>query len=128
LNKEIELLRELIYEGGHFLPLEFEKFYNDKTLNKFVKFFSNTPYKILIQESIKYLRENNLVSAEQKLDNFLLKWMEDSKFVVFGVEPLIYYILRKEYEIRVLRIILISKIYNIKPELIHKNIDLHFKE
>ncbi|MBI5417057.1 V-type ATPase subunit [Candidatus Poribacteria bacterium] len=122
LGRETDFMHDLIYPGGHISHEEYINFYIHKNWDKLNEVFVRTPYGALIHLGIESLKINSLAHLERKLDDFPLQWMQDSKYVVFGVEPLINYILRKEYEQRLLRVIVISKIYHISSEGIRKQL------
>lgn len=122
LGKEYEILQDVIYPGGFILKEIFSNFYIQKNWEILNQNFRQTPYEALINMGIESLKNNTITLLERKLENFLLKWLEDSKYIVFGIEPIIHYILQKELEIRLIRTIIISKLYNISPELIRKRV------
>ncbi|MBI4652515.1 V-type ATPase subunit [Candidatus Desantisbacteria bacterium] len=122
LDKELELLKEITFTGGNIEKEQYIDFYISKNWTRLNDIFKYTPYKALIQKGIESLKTESLSDLERSIDVYTIKWLMDSKYIVFGVEPLLYFILCKEYEIRLLRIILLSKIYNITPEMIRRQI------
>jgi V/A-type H+-transporting ATPase subunit C len=44
------------------------------------------------------------------MDDFLMERLKAAKMVVFGIEPLVGYILAKEHEVKLIRLILIGKL------------------
>lgn len=68
-------------------------------------------YAQLIDEAIQAYRETSTLTRFEKLaDDFLLKQITKSKYVTFGPEPFAAFILAKENEIKVVRIIMVGKI------------------
>ena len=47
---------------------------------------------------------------------------KDSRYIVFGPEPLFNYLIAKEREINALRMIMVSKINSINPEKIKERL------
>ena len=46
----------------------------------------------------------------------------DSKYIVFGPEPLFTYLVAKEREINAIRMIMVSKINNISPDKVKERL------
>ena len=64
-------------------------------------------------------RDTGLYSLMEKLcDNKRIEFVKKSRFVSFGIEPAIAYIVAKESEIKNLRMILNGKIANTPKEVI----------
>lgn len=63
-----------------------------------------------------------LGDLEKNLENGLMKIVKPSKQVVFGPEPLFSYVVAKERENKLLRIILVSKINNIPADKIRERL------
>lgn len=93
-----ELLK--IYENDTNYILSLEKYYDDKNLwNKFSK-------------------TSKISTIEKELENRVILLMREYKNVNYGVEPIITYIVAKEYEIKALRLIMVAKINKIPIEVI----------
>jgi len=56
------------------------------------------------------------------MDNYIIELNKQSKYVHFGPEPIFSYIVAKETEIKVLRIIMVSKLNNIPPDRIRERL------
>lgn len=61
-------------------------------------------------------------TLEKICDNFILEYLEDTKFNFFNIAPLINFLVRKEVEIKTLRTIFLGKINGIAPDEIKKNL------
>jgi len=59
---------------------------------------------------------------EKISDNYLMELNKESKYVVFGPEPLFTYLVAKEREINAVRIIMVSKINNISSDKIRERL------
>ncbi|HHV56795.1 MAG TPA: V-type ATP synthase subunit C [Firmicutes bacterium] len=55
-------------------------------------------------------REKSLTRYEKLADDFLLAYVKKSRLIAFGVEPLVAYLMAKENEIKLIRIIMVGKI------------------
>jgi V/A-type H+-transporting ATPase subunit C len=51
-----------------------------------------------------------------------MDFIKKAKQVSFGVEPLIGYIIAKETEIKIIRIIMVGKLNNIAPNIIRERL------
>ena len=69
-----------------------------------------------------YEKTNRLTDLEKYIDDYLMNLNQESKYTIFGPEPIFSYIVAKETEIKNLRIIMVSKINHIAPELIRERV------
>lgn len=91
----------------------------DNIMNKF-KNYSISP---ALREGLKDYEETGSLSHYEKyMDNHLMELNKSSFSVHFGPEPLFSYVLAKETEISILRIIMVSKINNIPPDSIRERL------
>lgn len=78
-------------------------------------------YNSIIQGGAKEYRQTGKISmAEKSCDDILIDYIKRAKYLHFGIEPLVSYILAKENEIKNLRIILIGKENAFKDEEIRQ--------
>ena len=69
------------------------------------------------------LEETKRLSELEKIsDNYLMELNKESKYVVFGPEPLFTYLVAKEREINAVRMIMVSKINNISSDKIRERL------
>lgn len=80
--------------------------------------FTHTDYSKVCQEGF----DKSFVELEKICDNFLIEYVKQSKYKHFTVEPLIAYLFAKELEIRIVRIILTSKVNKIDAEIIKERL------
>lgn len=70
-----------------------------------------------VKEGIEeYLKTGDIGCIEKSGDNYLTKHLKKSRFISFGPEPLVAYIMAKESEIRMLRILITGKLNGVSPE------------
>jgi len=63
--------------------------------------FGNTPYRELLERGILYLLDNNsFILLERLIHEYLLEYLKSSRYLTFGFEPLVAYLLFKETEIQ----------------------------
>lgn len=74
----------------------------------------------------EWLHKGQISKLEHLSDNFTLNYLDKSRAVTAGLEPLISYLLKKEKEIKILRIILVGKINAIPLELIRERLTVFY--
>lgn len=67
-----------------------------------------------------YEKDKQLTVLEKAMDNYLLRTIDDAKYIHFGPEPLMAYMLKKEAEIKNLRLIFISKLNKVSVDKINE--------
>ena len=95
----------------------------DETVENFAATLSNTPYAEVMAEGIRgWSEEHSLAAYERLSDNYLINYIKPAKYIVFGVEPLIGYLLAKEHEMKLIRIIMIGKLNDLSAEAIRERL------
>jgi V/A-type H+-transporting ATPase subunit C len=95
----------------------------DETVENFAAELTSTPYAELAAEGIREWSEERSFTAFERLsDNYLIDYIKPAKYIVFGVEPLIGYLLAKEHEMKLIRIIMIGKLNDLPPEVIKERL------
>ncbi|MGI6037003.1 MAG: V-type ATP synthase subunit C [Limnochordia bacterium] len=85
--------------------------------------FSATEYAAVVQEGLRYLESNNSLTGYEALaEAHLLEHMRTAKYVAFGPEPISAYLLAKELETRLIRMIMVGKINNLPQEAIRERL------
>ncbi len=69
-----------------------------------------------------YQNVGRLSEFERLMDNYLMELNKPSKYVNFGPEPIFSYIVAKETEVKILRIIMVSKVNKLSPEDIRERL------
>jgi len=102
-------------ERQFFLPdgyLEPERFVQalDQSYDGIVALFAATPYAEVIDEGVRYLRDQqSFLKLERGAEDYLMGYMKTTRSIVAGYQPLIAYLLMKETQIRAVRMVLIGK-------------------
>lgn len=65
---------------------------------------------------------DNISELEKQTDSFLIRYIKKAKYVAFGIEPLVAYLLAKQNEIKLARIILTGKKNGLPPEVIKERL------
>ncbi len=84
-------------------------------IGELISRMSYTPYSDLADAEV-ISEDGNLVELERLTDDYLLDYVKIVSYVSMGVEPLIAYILAKENEVKVLRILLVGKLNHLPKE------------
>ncbi len=116
-NKE-ELKSDILLGGG-FLEREFFLKIFNFSQESIVDNFKPTAYFEIVSEGLAYFnREGCFIRLECLMDNFLLSLIRPQKYNPFGPEPVLSYLLAKENELRLLRLVFLAKIYEVRKESI----------
>ena len=95
----------------------------DETVENFAVSLTYTPYADLVAEGIRsWADAHSLAVFERLSDNYLIDYIKPVKYMVFGVEPLMGYLLAKEHEMKLIRIIVICKLNDLPTENIKERL------
>ena len=82
-----------------------------------------TRYAHVIEEGVQtYQKTDTLTRYEKLADDFLIKYIKQAKYLTFGPEPIVGYLLAKENEIKMIRIIMVGKINQLPVEEIKERL------
>ena len=121
-KRDARFLETVIFEGGTISKSKIVASINDNTdtiLNKFKKEKLGT---YLVKGLEAFSETKRLSELEKISDNYLMELNKESKYVVFGPEPLFTYLVAKEREINAVRMIMVSKINNISSDKIRERL------
>jgi len=122
LGKPWEMLQKILIPGGS-IDSKLYRQGLEMDMEHFSDAVSHTAYGSLVKESIKsYKTEGTLTRFEKLSDNYIMDYIKKAKYISFGVEPLVAYLLAKETEIKNARIIMVGKINNISNEVIRERL------
>ncbi len=121
-NRDMKFLEEVIHEGGTISKDKIISSINDTT-EAIVNKFRKERIGIYLIRGIEAYGETGRLSELEKIsDNYLMELNKDSKYIVFGPEPLFTYLIAKEREINAIRMIMVSKINNIGTDKIKERL------
>ena len=69
-----------------------------------------------------YAKTKSIASIEKELDNLNVKLIKKYKNVNYGIEPVVTYVLAKEYEMKAIRLIITGKINKIPNDVIRERL------
>ena len=121
-KRDARFLETVIFEGGTISKNKIVASINDNTdtiLNKFKKEKLGT---YLVKGLEAFSETKRLSELEKISDNYLMELNKESKYVVFGPEPLFTYLVAKEREINAIRMRMVSKINNISSDKIRERV------
>jgi V/A-type H+-transporting ATPase subunit C len=122
LDENVRLLDAVLLPHGSLQKEIFLRHF-DETVENLATFLSNTPYAELAAEGIRrWAEEHSLAAYERLSDNYLIDYIKPAKYIVFGVEPLVGYLLAKEHEMKLIRIIVIGKLNDLPTEAIKERL------
>ncbi|MGI6112985.1 MAG: V-type ATP synthase subunit C [Mahellales bacterium] len=83
----------------------------------------HSPYGPLLREGIDFFLKTGKLSRLEKLaDDYIMGYLKEHKNNPFGPEALIGYLLAKENELKIIRIIMVGKINGIKSQVIKERL------
>ncbi len=121
-GKDIRFLEDVLLPNGKIDKDEILLSLNESTdviINKFKNYRIGPGLKTGLE---RYQETGKLSDFEKTADNYLMELNKPSKQVIFGPEPLFSYLIAKETEIKVLRIILVSKINKLSSDAIKERL------
>ncbi len=121
-KKDGRFLEGILIPGGEVHSKIFIEGINE-TLESFMKKISKTPYgEVLLSILDGYTEASDISSLDALYDNYIMEHTKDARKVNFGPEPIIGYIIAKETEIKVIRIIMVGKINKVSVEVIRERL------
>ena len=128
LKKTINEFEKNICKGGTISTKDLKNAFdsNFEDIQKNAKFID---YDLILKAGIKYLIEEKSYLIFEKLSyEYFLEKLRFAKYEAFGVEPLIAFWLAKDNETNIIQIIMIGKLNNIEPKIIHQQLHKLYTE
>jgi V/A-type H+-transporting ATPase subunit C len=121
-EKDLKFFQEVILPDGNIEKDMILLTVNDSVESMINRFRNSRIRKELTKGLEDYLETGRLSAFEKHMDNYLMNLNKSSKSVTFGPEPLFSYLVAKEMEIKILRIIMVSKMNKISPDAIRERL------
>lgn len=122
MNKSWDFFTKVYLSNGYIDEEVFIRNY-DESFDKFAEHLSSYNFKEIFLEGTDALIETGkFTTLEKLLDNKIMEHIKNAKYVSYGIEPLIAYLIAKDNEIKIARIILAGKLAGISPELIRERL------
>lgn len=121
-DRGIDLMEKVYIEGGN---INRDMFIN--SINEPIEGFAN---KLLLTDHFKwvkggideYVKNDDIGYVEKFGDNYIIDYIKSAKYISFGPDPIVAFILAKENEIKILRIVLAGKKNKVDNNLIRERL------
>ena len=122
LGENFDFLKDLLIPYGD-LDISYFADAIEQAYENIISTLEYTPYGKLAAEGIQdFLRNGNLTAFEKMMDDYLMEYVRSVKHNPFGIEALVGYLLGKENEIKLIRIIMVGKLNNMPAEKIRERL------
>lgn len=122
LGQGFDFLKEMLIPHGS-LNVSFYSRAMEQPYEQLIKEAESTPYGKVMAEGVQdFLRTGTLTAFERLMDDFLLNYVKALRYNPFGIEAIVGYLLAKENEIKLIRIIMVGKINNLPAEKIRERL------
>lgn len=122
LGQGLDFLKEMLIPYGS-LDLSFYGHAMEQAYEQLVKEMDATPYGKVVAEGVQdFLRTGTLTAFERLMDDYLLNYVKALRYNPFGIEAIVGYLLAKENEVKLIRIIMVGKINNLPAEKIRERL------
>jgi len=117
-----DFLKKVILSNGK-LDYAFFNDIFDESLETLIDRLAFKDYGKVVEEGItNYIKTKSLTKFEKLSDDFIFELAKKGKYVAFGIEPLVGYLMAKENESKIIRMIMVGKINEIPNELIRERL------
>jgi len=117
-----EFLKKVILSNG---KLDYA-FFNDIFDESFETLIDRLAFKdygkVVLEGISNYVKTKSLTKFEKLSDDFIFELAKKGKYVAFGIEPLIGYLMARENEAKIIRMVMVGKINEIPNELIRERL------
>ena len=122
MNKSIAFSDKVLFEGGNIEKNKLISLLN-ADIDKIILSLKGESIGSYLQVGLEYYKKTgSLLKLEKQRKAFLEELNKEARFITFGPEPIISYIISKENEIDTIRFILVGKLNNISPDKIRERL------
>jgi len=122
LGQGFDFLKEMLIPHGS-LNASFYGRAIEQPYEQLIREVESTSYGRVVAEGVQdFLRTGTLTAFERLMDDFLLNYVKALRYNPFGIEAIAGYLLAKENEIKLIRIIMVGKINNLPAEKIRERL------
>ena len=118
----MKFLENVVHDGGTISKNKIVEAINDSVENIINKFRKEKIGNYLLKGLEEFGEMGRLSGLEKISQNYLMELNKNSKYIVFGPEPLFAYLVAKEREISAIRMIMVGKINNIESNKIRERL------
>ncbi|HZK25028.1 MAG TPA: V-type ATP synthase subunit C [Oscillospiraceae bacterium] len=121
LNRTPEFLASALLPAGELDLLELLSL--EEPLEELVAHLSKTRYASVVSEGVlNYQQTETLTRYEKLADDFIINYVKQAKHYIMGPEPVVAYLLAKENELKMIRMIMVGKINQLPVEAIRERL------
>ena len=121
-QKDVKFLKEVILAGGDIASDVLLRAFGEPIENMATKFASSKYGEVVRMGLEEYIKTGKLSVLEKLSENYIMKNLKPAKYVTFGPEPIFAYIVAKETEIKIIRIIMVGKLNNVDTAVIRERV------
>lgn len=122
IDESYEFLKDLLLPGSQ-LDEDFFLAHIKEPVENIAYSLKNAKYGKIVEKGVEEYNETGSLSVYERLmDDFLLDYVKAARWNPLGIEPIIGYLLAKENEVRIIRIIMVGKINNLPAEIIRERL------
>ncbi len=126
LEESTKYLERDMLPGGT-LGVDFFRAIKEESIDTLPQAFQRTPYGKAISGGIAQLKgQQSFAQLERGGDELLIQFLKTSRETSFGIEPVVAYVLLKEFEIKGVRAILVGKLNDLPREKIKERLPSEF--
>jgi V/A-type H+-transporting ATPase subunit C len=115
------LIKVLLPHGD--IEIDYYSKYLDDSLDAFRDSLWSKDFHSVLEEGLEsYSRTKTLTKLEKLADDYIFNIAKKGKYIAFGIEPLVGYLMAKENEAKIIRIIMVGKMNNIPNEIIRERL------
>jgi V/A-type H+-transporting ATPase subunit C len=119
-------IEDAFIDGGT-LPLHTFLLLSGETIEMIAPFFKNTEYHHIIEEGTKKIIKNGSFSIlDRETDNYIMDYLKLSRYITFGVEPVVTYFISRDQDVNILKMVLVGKVNEIPEEDMRERIPRTF--
>jgi len=122
IGEGFEFLKKLLIPHGSF-DFSFFSAAMDQTPEEFLQAMKNSEYAKVLTAGIQdFIKTGSLTLYERLMDDYIMGFLKSHKYNPLGIEPVIGYLLAKENEIKLVRMIMVGKINRIPNDRIRERL------
>lgn len=121
-EKDVKFLKEVILSDGDIASDILIRAFNEPIETMAAKFTSLKYGEVIRLGLDEYMKTGKLSVFEKLSENYIMKTLKAAKYITFGPEPIFAYIIAKETEIKIIRIIMVGKLNNVDTAIIRERV------
>ncbi|HID95992.1 MAG TPA: hypothetical protein EYP53_08060 [Candidatus Latescibacteria bacterium] len=117
-----DIMDQVLVKGGTIEELKFLSL-RGESWERVIEAFRKTGYADVVAEGVGHLLDASSFSRLESLsDGLIISFLRRAKLQPFGIEPLIAYVLLREYEFKAVRAIVVGKMNGVADDLIRERV------